>query len=339
MSGCKTGTMTDVMEKIDQLEACIERTCAFVNGGPDDTVQLGDGGESQTPTLRNLARQVKSAIAQFCEDMRSYMDPVYLNSYAYNTRRTACVDASIPSGSTITLPVWYFPKRDILFWSVDGVICTPKKPDGQDCGAYQYEEVGDDPNSLSNEVKIHFPIEAGMYIDAWVVASNLIKEVARIEAAVAQACACAGEAADSASMSMTQAARADAEADRAEAAAEVMPDISTALDGQTIVARGVEGQMIARFEFPSSAPVSSPVVRQHKALLSDLSAGTAYAVPAYAVGSGKLSIFMYGILCEPGGSQDTATYMETGEIGDVATEITFFDNLSAGTEITAILAT
>ena len=217
MSGCKTGVGEDALQKVDQLETCIEQTCSFVNGGPADTVQLGG---KATPTLRNLTEQVKRAIEQFKAEMRSYMDPVFLNSYAFNVRRTSCVEANVPSGSIITLPVWYFPTRDILFWSVDGMVCTPRLGTNPDPGERQYDEIGDSPNELSNQVRIWFPLEAGMTVDVWVVASNLMKEMARLEAAADRACDCADESCACAEEAGKSAAKAKAEADRAKAEAD-----------------------------------------------------------------------------------------------------------------------
>ncbi|MDL2279574.1 hypothetical protein LJC15_02785 [Desulfovibrio sp. OttesenSCG-928-G11] len=80
---------------------------------------------------------------------------------------------------------------------------------------------------------------------------------------------------------------------------------------------------------------SATVAREHKILPAALPAGTAYAVPSYIVGSGKLEIFYDGVLAEPGVGE---MYQEAGSAGAASTSIIFNVNLPAGADLTAIAA-
>lgn len=259
-------------------------------------------------------------------------DQASLASSVYNVRKAFVAEQPVPAGGVLTLPGFYYPTRDVLFLSYEGTVCTPRLPGVEPAGEYQYEEVGDDPDALSNQVIVRFDVAAGDVFDMWVVASAAGRNVAEIEALVARAGDYSADAAESVTAAAVQADRAEDGAERAETAALALPDISTALDGQVIAARSVGGGMRAGYEYPPS----SPVTRQHGALPADLPAGTPYAVPGYIVGASKLLVFMDGVLCEPGDSASTATYRESGISGSTSTEIIFFDNLSAGTEITAV---
>lgn len=261
-------------------------------------------------------------------------DPASLASSVYNVRKAFVAEQPVPAGGVLALPGFYYPARDVLFLAYEGTVCTPRIPGAELSGEYQYEEVGNDPDVLGNQIVVWFDVAAGDVFDMWVVASAAGRNVAEIEALVAHAGEYSRDAADSLTAAAIQADRAEDEADRAESAAQALPDISAALDGQVIAARSVGGEMRAGYEYPPSGLV----VRQHAALSADLPAGTAYAVPSYIVGACKLHVFMDGVLCRPGDSEDTASYRENGINGATSTAIAFFDNLSAGTEITAVSA-
>ncbi len=262
----------------------------------------------------------------------SLVDPASLASSVYNVRKAFVAEQSVPAGGLLALPGWYYPTRDVLFLAYEGTVCTPRMAGVELAGEYQYQEVGNDPDVLSNQIVVWFDVAAGDVFDMWVVASAAGRNVAEIEALVARAGECSADAAGCVTAAAIQADRAEDEADRAESAAHALPDISTALDGQVIAARSVGGEMRAGYEYPPSGLA----VRRHAALVADLPAGTAYAVPSYIVGACKLQVFMDGVLCQPGDSGSTASYREAGISGAASTQIVFFDNLSAGTEITAV---
>ena len=126
-----------------------------------------------TPTefWKELLDASKAALEVY-QRMLELADTQALGAHAVNVRRSGVALETVPAGNVLTLPVWYYPKRNILYLAVDGMVCTPRLPDNADQSERQYEEVGDDPNTLSNQVRVHFPVEAGMVVDAWVVASN-----------------------------------------------------------------------------------------------------------------------------------------------------------------------
>lgn len=81
---------------------------------------------------------------------------------------------------------------------------------------------------------------------------------------------------------------------------------------------------------PSSAEaVAVAINRVTTTLEADLTAGTAVSVPTHTVGSGKLQVFLDGVLCQP-----TETYTDK-----TVTTITFVDTIPAGHVITAVAFT
>lgn len=184
--GCRNSSGQDIIEIVDILIRDFELLHKFVNGGSDETVLLGDPpDQEETATLRNLALQIKWAIEYFLSQLQEVSDPFRYDSYAFNVRRSRTIEEYTPKGTIITIPANYYPSRDILFVSVGGVVLTPKKTDDFDSGERQYEEVGDSPNVQSNKIKILFDLKPGDVVDVWVVASNLMRELATI-AAMAQ---------------------------------------------------------------------------------------------------------------------------------------------------------
>ena len=71
-------------------------------------------------------------------------------------------------------------------------------------------------------------------------------------------------------------------------------------------------------------------------LTANLAANASFTVPGYVVGSGKLKIFMNGCYCRAGGN-NTFQDQEVGTAGAASTTIKFYDPLSTGTELTAIV--
>lgn len=107
------------------------------------------------------------------------------------------LDAEIPAGGTLELPLFYFAGRNMLHLSYDGVELY-RGP--------QYEETGE-RDELSSSVKMLIPLSRGTVMHAWAVASNVARNV---EAAEEQAKAEADRA-------RQEADRAESEADRARA--------------------------------------------------------------------------------------------------------------------------
>lgn len=248
------------------------------------------------------------------------VDPATLASGVYNVRKALITTQAVSSGGIVTLPGYYFPTRGVLYLTYQGVTCTPRLSGVDASGQYQYEEVGTDPDVPSNQIKVCFDVAVGEVFDMWVVSSAAGQNVEEIEAMVA----------------LAQSAAADAEeaADKAETAAGKIPDVATALDGQTLVARNVGGTMVAEYENPPS-----PTVAEQRAVLaSTLAAGTNYTVPTYIVGSNKLTVSCNGLHYTRGTDSAVAQYQEVGVTGAASTVIKFFDAQPAGTQITVSAA-
>jgi hypothetical protein len=92
-----------------------------------------------------------------------------ITSGEYNNRQAWLIAENIATDGILTLPVYYLPKRDVLYLCFGGVVCTPRKPGVVASGAYQYEEIGN-VDELSNQVRLMFDAPAGSVFDMWVVA-------------------------------------------------------------------------------------------------------------------------------------------------------------------------
>lgn len=166
----------DITEmQIQQLQEQVDRTIkAPITSGihPDEF-------------WKELLDASKAALMAY-QNMLKLADAQALGAHAANVRRSSLAAEAVPAGGILTLPAWYYPKRNILYLAVDGMVCAPRLPDNADQADRQYEEVGDDPNTLSNQVRVHFSVEAGMLVDAWVVASNQSGDAAAASAALAR---------------------------------------------------------------------------------------------------------------------------------------------------------
>lgn len=253
------------------------------------------------------------------------VDPATLASSVFNVRK-AQVLAYGDTGQIVNLLGYYYPCRDVLYLSYNGTVCTPIKPGVEPTGDYQYEEVGNDPNVESNQVKLHFATQAGDVLDMFVVASAAGRNLEQIEAMVSEAAA------------LAQVARASQEnaaqsAESARAAADTLPDINTASAGDTITAEvGPGGAMVFRLQPPSAG---APPQRVDIELAAPIAAGSAFTVPQYTVGGKRLTVYLDGVLCAAGAA---GLYLETGTAGSKSTTITLNDALDAGHDITAIVA-
>jgi hypothetical protein len=122
---------------------------------------------------------------------------------------------SIPAGGTLTLPVYYYPTRNVLFLTYEDTPCVPKIADVDNAGVYQYREVGTEPNVPSNQVTLDFSVKAGEKFDVWIVTSAFGKNLDAQQALVDQAEEYAGAAegyAANAGNSATAAATSEANA-------------------------------------------------------------------------------------------------------------------------------
>jgi hypothetical protein len=188
---CKTSSGLDIITVIETLMTDIALLKRFIQGERDEMVPLGDPVATPTPTLRHLAKNVLDAIDWFQSNLSFNSDPLYLDSYAFNVRRNRIIPDDIPAGSVVTLPVTYYPGRDILLVMYRGEVCTPKLRGDFTPGERQYEEIagedvpegGDASNYPSNKVLISFDMKQGSNLDCWVVASNLMREMGTLLAA------------------------------------------------------------------------------------------------------------------------------------------------------------
>lgn len=66
---------------------------------------------------------------------------------------------------------------------------------------------------------------------------------------------------------------------------------------------------------------------------AEIAANTNYMVPSYIVGSGRLQVFLDGVLCAGGADADTCTYKEVGTSGKSSTTIQFHQDIATDYEI------
>ena len=123
-----------------------------------------------------------------------------LGKLAENLDAVWTLEADVPAGGTLELPLSYFAGRNMLHLSYDGVELYR--------GAH-YEEIGE-KDELSSVVRLFIPLPQGTVMHAWAVASNVARFVEEAQTAAQTA----------AQQAQEQAARAEREADRAEAAAQ-----------------------------------------------------------------------------------------------------------------------
>ena len=321
-----TGDATDVTAWIAAQTTAAEDAAAAAAVSETNAAASAAAAATSATQSAASAEQAKAE----ADRVAALVDPAALASSVFNVRK-AQVLAAGASGQIVTLVGYYYPTRDVLYLSYNGAVLTPNKPGVQPTGDYSYEEVGADPNVVSNQVKLHFATRAGDVLDMFVVASAAGRNIEEIEALVAQAAASATAAAASVTDAAGEAARAEDEADRAEQAALTLPPLSTAAEGDVIQARLVGGTMQNVY----AQPASPATKRQDTVLVSSMANGVSFSVPAYIVGSNKLTIYLDGVLCDSGAS---GLYLEQGTIGNTSTTIKTNDVLLAGRELTAIVA-
>lgn len=69
-----------------------------------------------------------------------------------------------------------------------------------------------------------------------------------------------------------------------------------------------------------------------------IAAGADYGVPSYVVGSGRLQVWLDGLLCAGGPDAVNCAYAETGSAGTVSTNIRFHQAIPETFDITVRVA-
>lgn len=139
---------------------------------PKDAINKEYAEQEMSAMVHGVMDEYMVEIHDLTDELKESADPQRLASYAFNVRRTKVAERNYASGETLTLPGEYYPRRDILFLAVGGTVWSPRKPGGEETGQFQYEELGDGPDTICSQVRIHTPIKKGALIDVWVVTSN-----------------------------------------------------------------------------------------------------------------------------------------------------------------------
>ena len=159
----------------------------------DESVSAADRAAASEAEARTQADRAKSEADRAAQ-------AAVLGTLAENLDAVWTLEADVPAGGTLELPLSYFAGRNMLHLSYDGVELYR--------GAH-YEEIGE-KDELSSAVSVFIPLPQGTVMHAWAVASNVARHVEEAETASLEAARKAQE----------EAARAEREADRAEAAAQ-----------------------------------------------------------------------------------------------------------------------
>ena len=289
----------------------------------DDLIEKGKG---EVQGLVDEAQGYADEARRQADRAAELVDAEAIASQVYNIRRAWLAVDDVAAGEILQLQGPYYPLRDVLSLRIGSIECTPKHALVDASGKYQYEEIGDDPNELSYQVRVWFDVKAGDLVDMHVIASGV--SLQEFEALVAEAHA----ASDAAAQAQTAAERAATEA---MAAARTLPSLETAQEGQTIVARMVDGALVWVSEF-SSGTADWQVLRV--TLDTDFAAGGTLPVPQYISGSHKIQVYLGGVLCDPGTSGANGFYGHIGSSGEQAAAITIFEALPAGKKIAVVVA-
>ncbi len=329
----------------DNLEMQIQQIAEIV-GRAFLAPESMDGAEYSYEDLLDLLDRALEA----AERAEAVADHGSIASGVYNIRKPWIAKDAVPSGGLLTLPGWYYPTRDVLVLWYQGAICSPRALLVEAAGAYQYDEIGEDRNVLSNQVRVYFDVEVGDLLDMYVVSSAAGRNLDALEAAVAQAGEAAQSAEDSAARAGQDANRAEDAAGRADQSADEAAEAAEAalLAVQAVRDRGdgipatiaLTGAALGQGTFDGlghldlAVSLVSPRITR-TTLSAALPAGTAFTVPSYLVGVGKLQVFIDGLLCRAG-SDGAAQYEEVGPVGAESAAIIFHDDLPAGSELTVI---
>lgn len=96
------------------------------------------------------------------------------------------------------------------------------------------------------------------------------------------------------------------------------------------ISRKSNGKEEILFELDSSSTVQLSAAGTRE---DDIAANTDYTVPSYTVGSGRLQVFLDGVLCAGGTDADSCAYKEVGASGEASTTIQFHQSIATDYEI------
>lgn len=172
-------TDTNPPQQVETYPHFIKRITNTATG----VVAQAQAAADRAEAAANQANQILIKVTSEADRAQNYADGAGLGTFAYNIRRVRTQEETVPSGSVMQVPAAFYPGRSILFLSINGIVCSPKGEDEVvDPALHRYEEVGDDPDVLSNTVRVYFDVEAGSTIDCWVVASNQDKDAITTDA-------------------------------------------------------------------------------------------------------------------------------------------------------------
>lgn len=155
---------------------------------------IGKSGDDYLKQLDDLAQLMKD-LQGILDEMRQLADGMYLESGVYNVRASFKVKESVSAGSIITLPAGYFPKRRVLLVFYGGTLCTQREAfdTNVEQDEYSYEEIGDDINEMSTQIRVLFDMDPDILVTVLVVASAAGRNIERIEEIAIEATATLAE--------------------------------------------------------------------------------------------------------------------------------------------------
>ena len=300
--------------KQDVLKNKVERFCdnetradVFVNAPNNEAFYVTNlESEKKVETLPHFMRRLEIL-------RHDLFDEMHLESGVFNVRASFRLDEPVEAGEIITLPASYYPGRNTLYLSYGGAVCYPVNSRvhiGEE--EFQYEEIGDNVNELSKEIRILFDAEPDRLFDMWVVTSALGKNLDAMEAILERTEAVRDEAEQAASTAQGAVKKSRAAEKQAQGSAllaqKAAQEVKEALAG---IEPG-DGIIIAR-----------------KTVLLDcnVTAGSGFVVPSFFVGSNRLSVFYNGSRCCPG---EDNQYIEEGVAGEESQSIQFNFDLAIG---------
>ncbi len=163
--------MGQVIELNENIEYIRERIPEILDA-VDKTIDAADRAEAAAAQLEGDADRAETAAAAAAADAdraEKAADSAQLSSLVYNVEDAMDLATDIPAGTIITLPVYYYPTRNILYVYYRGEMCFKS---GMGSNKYQYDEVTSDPNVLDNRIRLQFNAKAGSTIHCKVVSST-----------------------------------------------------------------------------------------------------------------------------------------------------------------------
>ena len=136
----------------------------------DESVSAADRAAASEAEARTQADRAKSEADRAAQ-------AAVLGTLAENLDAVWTLEAEVPAGGTLELPLSYFAGRNMLHLSYDGVELYR--------GAH-YEEIGE-KDELSSAVSVFIPLPQGTVMHAWAVASNVARHVEEAETASLEA--------------------------------------------------------------------------------------------------------------------------------------------------------